>query len=175
MTLPVHEDRASAGTVLSGDCDMMAGMPDDEPFLSPAEFSAIYARVPRLTVEIIVRDRAGAVFLTKRALPPCAGSWHLPGGTVRFAEALLEAVRRTALRELGIEVRDAQGNGYIEYPSHYLNGLDSPVGIVFEVTDYVGDVQARADAGDGGWFRRLPPDMHADQDEYLVTHGYLSR
>ena len=147
---------------------------DDAHPLSPAEFDAIYSQVPRLTVEIIVRDSNGSVFLTKRAIPPCAGQWHLPGGTVRFAEPLLEAVRRIARHELGIEVRDARGNGYIEYPSHYLNGLDSPVGIVFEVTDYLGEVHARAEADDGRWFGRVPKDMHADQDDYLVAYGYLA-
>ncbi|HZC73907.1 MAG TPA: NUDIX domain-containing protein [Jatrophihabitans sp.] len=150
-------------------------MADDVLPLSPAEFDAIYARVPRLTVEIVVPDGAGAVFLTQRAVAPCAGTWHLPGGTVRFAEPLIEAVRRIARRELCIKVRAARSNGYIEYPSHYLNGLDSPVGIVFEVTDYAGDVQAGADATDGRWFRHVPDGMHADQDEYLVARGYLVR
>lgn len=152
----------------------MSGVPEDAHPLSPAEFDAIYSRVPRLTVEIIVRDAEGAVFLTKRSIAPCAGQWHLPGGTVRFAEPLIEAVRRIARRELGIEVRRAQDNGYIEYPSHYLNGLDSPVGIVFEVTDYVGEAQAHADADEGGWFRRVPEEMHGDQDGYLVAHSYLT-
>jgi ADP-ribose pyrophosphatase YjhB (NUDIX family) len=152
----------------------MGGVSEDALPLSPAEFDAIYSRVPRLTVEIIVRDGQGAVFLTKRAIAPCAGQWHLPGGTVYFAEPVLEAVRRIARRELGIEVQDAKDNGYIEYPSHYLNGLDSPVGIVFEVSAYLGAVHARADADDGRWFRRVPENMHADQDEYLVAHGYLA-
>jgi ADP-ribose pyrophosphatase YjhB (NUDIX family) len=146
---------------------------DPKPF-SPAEFDAIYSRVPRLTVEIVVRDAGGSVFLTKRAIPPCEGQWHLPGGTVRFGESLLDAVRRVAAHELGIEVHEARENGFIEYPSHYLNGLDSPVGIVFEVTDYAGEVQAGAGAADGRWFRRLPDAMHADQDEYLIGRGYLS-
>lgn len=152
----------------------MGRVPNEAHPLSPGEFDAIYARVPRLTVEIIVRDEDGAVFLTKRAVQPCVGKWHLPGGTVRFAEPLLEAVRRIARHEIGIEVRDARSNGYIEYPSHYLTGLDSPVGIVFEVTAYVGKVRHRAEATDGRWFHRVPQDMHADQDEYLVTHGYLA-
>jgi ADP-ribose pyrophosphatase YjhB (NUDIX family) len=154
--------------------ERMDAVPDDALPFSPVEFDAIYSRVPRLTVEIIVPDGQGAVFLTKRAIAPFAGQWHLPGGTVYFAEPLLDAVRRIALRELGIEVKDAKGNGYIEYPSHYLNGIDSPVGIAFEVIDYLGEAQALADADDGRWFRRVPEDMHADQDEYLVAHGYLA-
>jgi ADP-ribose pyrophosphatase YjhB (NUDIX family) len=152
----------------------MAEVPDHTQPLSPAEYEAIYSRVPRLTVEIVLRDAAGAVFLTKRAIPPCVGQWHLPGGTVRFGEPLIEAVRRTAARELGIDVRRASSAGVIEYPSHYLNGLDSPVGVVFEVTAYAGEPDPGPDALDGRWFRDLPEDMHADQDRYLVEHGYFS-
>ena len=48
------------------------------------------------------------------------------------------------------------------------------MGIVFEVTDYLGAAQALADADDGRWFRRLPEDMHAEQDVYLIAHGYLA-
>ncbi len=150
-------------------------MPDGSQPLDPSEYEFIYSRVPRLTVEIVLRDSSGAVFLTKRAIPPCAGQWHLPGGTVRYAESLLEAVRRTAARELGVEVRQARNNGYIEYPSHYLNGLDSPVGMAFEVTSYTGDPHVTGEADDGGWFSRVPDRMHADQDAYLIEHGYLAR
>ncbi|HZC53218.1 MAG TPA: NUDIX hydrolase [Mycobacterium sp.] len=148
-------------------------MSDTAQPLTSAEYESIYSRVPRLTVEIVLRDAGDRVLLTKRAIAPCAGQWHLPGGTVFFGESLLEAVRRIAARELGIEVREARSNGYIEYPSHYRNGLDSPVGIVFEVSEYAGELRTNHEAADGRWFSRLPHGIHADQDEYLISHGYL--
>ena len=154
----------------------MAIVSDDDHPLSPAEFASIYSRVPRLTVEVVLRNDSGAVFLVKRAIPPCAGQWHLPGGTVRFGEPLLDAVRRIARREVGVDVVQAHDNGCIEYPSHYLNGLDCPVGIVFEATRYTGKVGVnKSEGADGDWFSRLPAAMHADQDTYLVERGYLAR
>jgi len=66
--------------------------------LSQKEFDDIYSKVPRLTVEVIVKNRAGGILLTKRAIEPCKGQWHLPGGTVRFGESLLEASRETRVR-----------------------------------------------------------------------------
>ena len=39
------------------------------PF-TQAEFDAIYARVPRLTVEVVLRGPRG-VFLTRRSAGPC--------------------------------------------------------------------------------------------------------
>lgn len=92
---------------------------------------------------------------------------------MRFGEALLVAVHRVAMRELSIEVRTAANRGYIEYPSHYKIGLDSPVGLVFEVTDYGGNLAVNTEASDSGWFRKLPHDMHADQDAFLLEKGYL--
>lgn len=151
----------------------MRSMEDDQSPLKEEEYKYIYSKVPRLTVEIIVRDESGALYLTQRSVEPCKGQWHLPGGTVRFGEPLLTAVRRVAMRELSIDVRKATNCGYIEYPSHYLNGLDSPVGLVFEVTDYRGNLAASAEASDSGWFTKLPHDMHADQDAFLLENGYL--
>jgi ADP-ribose pyrophosphatase YjhB (NUDIX family) len=149
-------------------------MTADEHPLSQEEFDAIYAKVPRLTVEVIVKNE-GKIYLTKRAIAPCNGQWHLPGGTVRFGEPLTEAVKRIASRELGIHATEVASKGYIEYPSHYLHGLDSPVGLVFEIIDYVGQATPNKEASDGGWFSQLPEPMHADQDIFLVTRGYLHK
>jgi hypothetical protein len=151
----------------------MTKMEDNHWPLNEEEYKYIYSKVPRLTVEIIVRDESGALYMTRRSIEPCKGEWHLPGGTVQFGEALLAAVRRVAMRELSIDVHQATNRGYIEYPSHYLNGLDSPVGLVFEVTDYSGNLAASAEASDSGWFTKLPHDMHADQDMFLLERGYL--
>jgi hypothetical protein len=76
------------------------------------------------------------------------------------------------MRELSIDVRAAANRGYIEYPSHYLSGLDSPVGLVFEVIDYGGDLAADTEAS-GGWFTKLPHHVHAGQDAFLLEKGYL--
>jgi len=145
----------------------------DHP-LSQKEFDDIYSKVPRLTVEIIVKDNEGSIYLTKRAIEPCKDQWHLPGGTVRFGEPMIEAVKRIAERELGIQVLDLKNKGYIEYPSHYENGLDSPVGIVFEVTSFSGSLRVNKEAKDSGWFKSVPKDMHANQDTFLLANGYLS-
>lgn len=142
--------------------------------MSLDEFNHIYSKVPRLTVEIILK-KSGAIYLTQRAIEPCAGQWHLPGGTVYFGERLLEAITRVAQQELSISVKQAELKGYIEYPSHYKKGLDSPVGMVFEVTSYDGEPVIDEEASAGDWFISLPEHMHADQDIFLVREGYLTK
>jgi ADP-ribose pyrophosphatase YjhB (NUDIX family) len=141
--------------------------------LTPAEYASIYAKVPRLTVEIILRNQQGKLLLAKRAIEPCKGQWHLPGGTVRFGEPLTQAVNRIASQEIGITVSASNMTGIIEYPSHYLHGLDDPVGIAYEITDYTGTMTMDTQSSDYGWFDRCPEGIHADQDTFLITRGYL--
>jgi ADP-ribose pyrophosphatase YjhB (NUDIX family) len=138
--------------------------------LSEAEFQDIYAKVPRLTVEIVIADERG-VLLTRRAIGPCRGLWHLPGGTVRFGELLEKAVRRVAADELGIAVTAARMVGAIEYPSHFRNGLDSPVGLAFLVMAHSGTPRLSASADQAGWFTQLPQDMHEEQWRFLERLG----
>jgi len=128
------------------------------------EFDRIFSRVPRLTVELVILDRSRGVLLALRDIEPCRGMWHLPGGTVRFGEPLTDAVARVGHDELGLEVRAGRLLGYIEYPSHYENGLDSPVGLAFEVTISSGEV-----SGAGcRWFAELAGvDMHDEQRKFL--------
>jgi len=140
--------------------------------LSEQEFREIYAKVPRLTVEVVIQSPLG-ILLTKRTEGPCSGLWHIPGGTVRFGEPLVAAVTRVASMEVGLEVEAGPLLGYIEYPSHYLNGLDSPVGIAFLCHVDV-DVDLMADGTSGrGWFPAPPEPMHTEQVNFLTEHGLL--
>ena len=144
-------------------------MVDQHP-LSEQEFWEIYRKVPRLTVEVAVTGERG-LLLTRRAIEPCRGIWHLPGGTVRFGERLADAVARVARRELGLEVTESRMLGCIEYPSHHEQGLNSPVGIVFLATRHAGTVALNAEASDHGWFRCLPNGMHPEQVRFLEDAG----
>ncbi len=138
----------------------------DKHPLSQKEFWEIYKKVPRLTVEIILKNEKG-VYLTLRNIDPCKGLWHLPGGTVRFGEPLIEAIQRIAKRELGIEVIKTNLLGYIEYPSHYLNDLDCPIGLAFQITQFDGGLLLNSEASNSGWFKELPDNMHDEQRDFL--------
>ncbi len=171
----------------------MHDQPQPEPAASPEvtvrgalpqkEFDWIFSRVPRLTVEVVIAVAGRGVLLSLRQIEPCKDMWHLPGGTVRFGEPLLDAVARVARAELGLTVRPGELLGYIEYPSHYLNGLDSPVGIAFRarvVTDHDApgrlapeprrDRRAPDRPSNTDWFTVLPDNMHDEQRAFLVRH-----
>lgn len=131
------------------------------------EFDSIYARVPRITVELIVHTDAGVV-LSKRSIEPCIGQWHIPGGTVYFGETLEEAVRRVANDELGVEVKVGEQIGYIEYPLMASKGYKGwPVGIVFETTIIKGELRGSAQGEEVGCFKEVPDNTIHEQAEFL--------
>ena len=132
--------------------------------LPKSEFDWIFSRVPRLTVELVIATRERGVLLALRDIEPCHGMWHLPGGTVRFGEPLVDAACRVAQHELGTTVEVGELLGYIEYPSHYKNGLDSPVGLAFAAQLGGVGVSPR----NCHWFKVLPDNMHDEQRRFLV-------
>ena len=138
--------------------------------LPKEEFDTIYSRVPRLTVEVLVRTPDGIV-LTKRDIEPCKGQWHLPGGTVLFGETLADTVRRVALEELNVEVAVGKQLGYIEYPISYEHGHNGrkgwPIGIVFEATILKGELKGSSQAEEVASFKKVPDNTFVEQAKYL--------
>lgn len=105
---------------------------------------------PVVAVGGVARNTAGRLLVVRRANPPAAGRWTLPGGKVRPGERLADAVRREFLEETGLEVRvgdlvgvaEAIGDG-----AHYVI-LDFHVNIV------AGALAAGDDAADTAWMGR---------------------
>ena len=90
---------------------------------------------------------------------------------MRFAEPLVQAVQRVARDELGVVARAGALLGYIEYPSHYDNGLDSPVGLAFDVT-VLGPTPVPRNCS---WFTSLPAEMHDEQRAFLTERAMPPR
>ncbi len=138
----------------------------DSRRLPKEEFDEIYARVPRLTVELIIQTPKG-LLLTKRDIEPCKGMWHIPGGTVFFGESLKEAVSRVAEAELGMSAEAEDFIGYIEYPQMAADGYKGwPIGIAFEVkltTEPKSDHQGE----EIGYFSEVPQNTIPDQEKFL--------
>ncbi len=137
--------------------------------LTLEEFRSIYSKVPRLTVEIIVKSKEG-VLLTKREIEPYKGSWHLPGGTVYLGEKLADAVARVAKKELGVQVTNSEFIGFIEYVDSYRinheEDSDCPVGMAFKV-EYEGQIKLDEEASEAKSFAELPDNMPVDQINFL--------
>jgi ADP-ribose pyrophosphatase YjhB (NUDIX family) len=141
--------------------------------LPQADYEEIFRRVPRLTAEVVVCSESG-VLLARRTSGPCEGLWNLPGGTVRFAETLTDAVHRVALDEIGADVVIEDFLGYIEYPSHARQGLDWPVGLAFRTHLVLSEGHVLSTVADQlEWFTRLPVEMHDEQRTFLQQRGLV--
>jgi ADP-ribose pyrophosphatase len=64
---------------------------------------AVAYRNPQIVVSTIVAA-AGRVLLCRRAEPPAAGCWALPGGFMECGESLEEAAARETLEETGVRL-----------------------------------------------------------------------
>jgi ADP-ribose pyrophosphatase YjhB (NUDIX family) len=58
---------------------------------------------PAVGVGVVLLN-AGCILLVRRRNPPAAGMWAVPGGRVRWGEALAEAAAREVMEETGLEV-----------------------------------------------------------------------
>ena len=66
-------------------------------------FKQIEKYMPFPSVDIVIlKDQK--IILTRRSIPPYRGYWNLPGSVILKNEKMVEAVRRSAKEELGIEV-----------------------------------------------------------------------
>jgi mutator protein MutT len=59
---------------------------------------------PTVAVGAFVRDDAGRVLVVRRAKPPSAGAWSVPGGKQEPGETLAQAVAREVREETGLVV-----------------------------------------------------------------------
>lgn len=60
--------------------------------------------LPAVGVGAVVFDGAGRVLLVRRARPPKAGFWTVPGGKLEPGESLVECCRREVREETGLAV-----------------------------------------------------------------------
>ena len=150
-----------------GDSDTISFMAEQKHPLSQQEFDAIYGKVPRLTVEAVIRTAAGLV-MTKIPGGVAKGQWNVPGGTVRFGEHLPDAVRRVAEGELGVSVDVGSLLGYVEYPELFASGYRGwPVGLAFECTITEGNLTV-SDQGEAvQCFTEIPANTIPEQADFL--------
>lgn len=138
--------------------------------LTYEEFTSIYSRVPRLTVEVLIQTPQG-ILLTLRNLASWNNLWHLPGGTVYYGETVEEAVIRIASEEIGITVTPIKLIGYLHYPSEEKErGFGWSIGLVFTCDSASQPINLGEQASRYQFFKTLPENMVVEQKAFLETH-----
>jgi 8-oxo-dGTP diphosphatase len=96
----------------------------------------------------IVYDHARRLLLIRRATPPSAGFWSIPGGRCEPDELPAQTCVREVAEETGLRVRVIRHAGRVE--------RDGPGDLVYLIDDFVcsvvgGELRAADDAADARW------------------------
>ncbi len=123
---------------------------------------------PLLTVDAVIFDPARGVVLVRRANPPFAGCWALPGGFVEVGETCDLACAREAAEETGLEVEIISLVGVFSNPQRDPRG--HTVSAVYLCHPVGGRLAAASDAADARWFAELTAvDLAFDHREILAA------
>lgn len=109
---------------------------------------------PILGVGAIVR-RGEELLLVRRARPPFAGEWAIPGGSVRAGERLKEAAEREIREETGVHIEAGEPLYSFEYLERRGETLLYHYVVIDLAARYLGgEPRAGDDAGEARWVRR---------------------
>jgi len=95
---------------------------------------------------------AGRLLLARRARPPYAGMWDLPGGFLEAGEEPLGALRRELREEIRVGVRRARLIGFVT--DTYGPGGVVVLAAVYRVTPTSTHVRPADAVSEARWFRR---------------------
>lgn len=104
---------------------------------------------PVLASCAVVKQR-GRVLLARRAHPPYAGLWDLPGGFLEAGETPERALRRELREELGVTIRAARLVGF--EPDRYGPDGFPTLTAIYRVTLMPGPLRCADDVCEVQWF-----------------------
>lgn len=73
--------------------------------LSQKLFLKSFEYAPRLAVNLLIKNQAGEILLTRRAIQPQKGAWHYPGMFLLKSEKISDCLARLFKDELGMRCR----------------------------------------------------------------------
>lgn len=132
-------------------------------------YKQIHQNMPIVCVDMVVVDKNNRFMLVKRANEPVKGRWWFAGGRVKKGEKLLAAVKRQALKELGVNVKVIKQVGFDE--TMYNTG---PYGTPTHTVNAIYKVQVNPDkivlddqAEQCEWFDKINPSWNAYIKKYI--------
>lgn len=131
-------------------------------------FATVVEHTPLVSIDLVVRDRAGRMLVGLRRNRPAQGTWFVPGGRIAKGETLDAAFARITHAELG-RAFARRGARFLGAYDHIYP--DNALGAPGFGTHYV--VLAHALACDADALA-LPVDQHADY-RWLADAELLAR
>jgi colanic acid biosynthesis protein WcaH len=71
--------------------------------LNAQVFAQVVKNAPLVSIDLILQDAQGRIFLGRRRNQPAKGKWFVPGGRIRKGERFNQALHRIIRVELGVD------------------------------------------------------------------------
>jgi len=133
-------------------------------------FMAIYKKVPRVAVELVILSESNQILLSKRLIPPYKGRWHIPGGSILFKEPIPHAVKRVAKEELGLNVEIVNLIGIQEY---FRDAGRHTVSLIYRVKLLSGILTGSCQGKNLKYFGKFPNNCIQAQKKFLLGKGVI--
>ena len=138
-------------------------------WLSSKNYDFIYGKVPRLCVDIVIKNPQGTV-LVWRKIEPAKNTWHLPGGRVMLREKVETAAVRIAKAETGLNVKPVKLLGYMEFLNEAQGGKKRhTVSLVFLAKA----TNPKKINSDSRFFKFLPKKTHNVHKKFLLQNSLI--
>jgi ADP-ribose pyrophosphatase YjhB (NUDIX family) len=137
------------------------------------EFRKIYSKVPRLCVDLVIKNTLSEILLTKRDIDPYKGYWHFPGGTILFDESVENSINRVAYEETRLKVVQSKLMGYIDYPK--LDPIGHTITMVFLVKPNKATPQGSEQGLEVKYFDSIPNKTIPAQELFLLNNNLLTK
>ena len=129
-------------------------------------FLKTFKFVPRVAVNLYIKDNLDQILLTKRKIPPFKDYWHIPGSFLLKKERIKDCIERVAKEELGIKLRQNR----IELLGVFENLDKDERGHVIDII-YGLKINSSLKSGRKSqfvkFFRKLPPNIGFNHEDYL--------
>ena len=102
-------------------------------------------------VDLVIFD-GKSILLTKRTRNPYKGYWHLPGSMIHKDESMINAAKRSAKEELGVDIKIEKFLGVYESLDKFRHDLSHGFVVSIKKSKIITDFQS----DDYGFFKTLP-------------------
>lgn len=137
------------------------------------QWEIVVRNVPIVSIDLVLQSVDG-IILGKRTNQPAKGEWFVPGGRVHKHERLVEAARRVASEELGVNIEIVEGLGAYEHLYHEaeIDGAGGKHYLAngFVVETDVGIEEMELNDQHDGLCAFAPDELPTDLHEYTVAY-----
>lgn len=144
--------------------------------LSQKDFLETFRLVPRVAVNLVIKNGKGEILLTKRAIPPMVGYWHIPGGFLVKGERLLDCIKRIAKKEIGLNINTSKAKLIGVFEDLRKDSRGHIVDIMYGIE--VADIKPNPtpESEDIRFFKDIPEKIGFNHKDYLlyITKHWIS-